>query len=60
MNVYLQISSLEKFLSKTELPKSDARFTWGVGEGHCWRDITEQEVIGEMVGRYELTVNGGR
>lgn len=43
---------LEEFLRSDLHPRSDARFFWGQGKGHCWLGISEQQLIGEMLDRF--------
>lgn len=47
---------LEKFLKATQNPKSDARFVFAPGEGHCWQGISEIEMMREM----EMTMSQKR
>jgi len=44
---------LEAFLQQATAPASDARFHWGQGEGHCWLGISEEELIEQMVDRFQ-------
>jgi len=42
---------LNEFLQKTGNPKSDAKIYFGSQERHCWHEITQTEMMKQMVER---------
>ncbi|MCI0489354.1 MAG: esterase family protein [Blastocatellia bacterium] len=43
---------LDEFLKRAD-PPYEGKITYGPGGGHCWRDVTERQIMDEMAERME-------
>ncbi len=46
---------LSSFLKATRNPTSDAEVTFGRRQGHCWVPLSEKDLMGQMLARFEAT-----
>jgi hypothetical protein len=49
----------EKFITKTENPKSDVELVFGPMKGHGWEPINRIEVLQKMKERFDSTAKKG-
>ena len=52
------VHMLEEFFKKADPPYL-GKITYGPGKGHCWRDLTERQIMDEMAERISGTRSGG-
>jgi len=60
-NYYLNnaMRLLEKFITKTENPKSDVELVFGPMQGHGWEPVNRIQVLQKMKERFDSTAKKG-